>query len=396
MMLIHVVKPNENLWWISRHYNTHIDDILKMNEMQQHSALVPGQSIIVPGITAVHPIMPVESFLSVSPKYQIPIETNAYVQPYEFSDESDTIEKITPLLTYLSPFSYCIQTDGSLIPLADHTLVEEATQSQTACLMVISNCIQGNFNTALVHNILTNPRIYHILIEQILQILRAQKYKGVNIDFEKLYPEDRIPYHQFLQELKTALHEKGYTLSVSLVPKYSNHFTGTWYTAHDYATVGKIADFVMLMTYSWGWAGGPPMPVSPMNQVRMVLDYATSVMPLNKIMLGIALYGYDWTLPYKSHQPAAKTISPKEAVALAKKYHSAIHFDSISQSPYFNYMDELGKQHMVWFEDARSVHAKYELIHRLGLRGVSYWILGRSFPQNWVLLNDMFSIQKNK
>lgn len=29
------------------------------------------------------------------------------------------------------------------------------------------------------------------------------------------------------------------------------------------------------------------------------------------------------------------------------------------------------------------------------LRGISYWALGFPFPQNWVLLNDNFSVKKS-
>jgi spore germination protein len=49
---------------------------------------------------------------------------------------------------------------------------------------------------------------------------------------------------------------------------------------------------------------------------------------------------------------------------------------------------------VVWFEDARSIRAKLLLVNRYGLRGVSYWVLGLSFPQNWYILNDMFNIVK--
>ena len=61
---------------------------------------------------------------------------------------------------------------------------------------------------------------------------------------------------------------------------------------------------------------------------------------------------------------------------------------------FFNYTDEAGIQHVVWFEDARSVQAKYLLVNQDGLRGVSYWVLGLPFPQNWAVLENMFNIVK--
>ncbi|HZW67370.1 MAG TPA: spore gernimation protein, partial [Pseudogracilibacillus sp.] len=53
-----------------------------------------------------------------------------------------------------------------------------------------------------------------------------------------------------------------------------------------------------------------------------------------------------------------------------------------------------GKEHTVWFEDARSINAKFALIRRLGILGIAYWKLGINFPQNWLLLDDQFTIRK--
>jgi len=87
-------------------------------------------------------------------------------------------------------------------------------------------------------------------------------------------------------------------------------------------------------------------------------------------------------------------VSPQQAIALAAKYGVAIQYDPKVQAPFFYYYDENGVRHEVWFEDARSVQAKYLLANSYGLRGVSYWELGQSFPQNWAVLDDMFNIVK--
>ena len=41
---------------------------------------------------------------------------------------------------------------------------------------------------------------------------------------------------------------------------------------------------------------------------------------------------------------------------------------------------------MVWFEDVRSIQAKFDLIRELGLVGAGYWQLMRPFRANWRLL----------
>ena len=64
------------------------------------------------------------------------------------------------------------------------------------------------------------------------------------------------------------------------------------------------------------------------------------------------------------------------------------------QSPWFRYRDEAGTEHEVWFEDARSMQAKLELIPTYGLRGAGYWNLMRPFPPNWPLLSSLYRIRQ--
>jgi len=136
------------------------------------------------------------------------------------------------------------------------------------------------------------------------------------------------------------------------------------------------------------------MPVSPINSVRRVLEYALTEMPGSKIMMGQNLYGYDWTLPYVPGGPYARALSPQAAIRLARDQNVAIRYDYTAQAPNFDYVDAEGRAHKVWFEDARSIQAKFNLIKELGLRGISYWKLGLPFPQNWLLLGDQFTVTK--
>src|SRR5690606_10102289 len=131
--------------------------------------------------------------------------------------------------------------------------------------------------------------------------------------------------------------------------------------AHDYAAHGTYSDFVVIMTYEWGYSGGPPMAVSPIGPVREVLEYALTEMPGNKILMGQNLYGYDWTLPFVPGGEYARAISPQQAIALARRMNAAIEYDYTAQAPFFRYIDEQGRTHEVWFEDARSIQAKFDL-----------------------------------
>src|SRR5690606_11100663 len=126
---------------------------------------------------------------------------------------------------------------------------------------------------------------------------------------------------------------EGLLISTALAPKTSATQAGEWYEAHDYRAHGEIVDFVVLMTYEWGYSGGPPMAVSPIGPVTDVVEYALTEMPASKIMLGQNLYGYDWTLPFKPGGEYARALSPVQAVALARTMNQAISYDEESQAP---------------------------------------------------------------
>jgi len=134
------------------------------------------------------------------------------------------------------------------------------------------------------------------------------------------------------------------------------------------------------------------MAVAPLNRVREVAEYALTRIPANKLFLGIPTYGYDWTLPYMSGGAGAPSLSPVEAVNLARTYGAEIMYDEVAQSPWFRYRDNEGRVHEVWFEDARSISQKLALAEELGFFGIGYWNSMREFPQNWVTLNAKYNI----
>jgi len=146
------------------------------------------------------------------------------------------------------------------------------------------------------------------------------------------------------------------------------------------------------MTYEWGYTAGPPLPVAPINEVRRVLNYAVTAIPRSKILMGIPNYGYVWTLPYTPGSRAT-TLSNVGAVDLAARVRAAIQFDQTAASPFFTYY-EGGRQHIAWFEDARSIEAKLRLVNEYNLGGVSYWTIGRYFPQAWLVQDALYNVRK--
>jgi spore germination protein len=426
---IHVVRPGQSLWGISQAYGVPLQIVAQANQIPDPSQLVVGQALVIP-ITGqyvwVQPgdtlfriaqrfgiswqelarvnAIPAGATLQVGTRLYIPkrpepmVEVNAYIEPRgEVSArEKEVVRAAAPYLTYLAPFSFRINRDGTLTPPALDDLPAIARNFGVINMMVVSNLEEGQFSSELGRLILNDEALSDKLIANIIETARRLGFSDIHFDMEFLRPEDRDAYNRFLRKAARAIKAAGFLMSTALAPKTSAAQTGAWYTAHDYGVHGEVADFVVIMTYEWGYSGGPPMPVSPIGPVREVLEYALTEMPASKIMMGQNLYGYDWTLPYEPGGEYARALSPQAAIELAKTENVAIQYDYKAQAPFFRYWDDAGREHIVWFEDARSIQAKFNLMKELGLRGISYWKLGLPFPQNWLLLEDNFRIRKGR
>ena len=133
--------------------------------------------------------------------------------------------------------------------------------------------------------------------------------------------------------------------------------------------------------------------VAPIRQVERVLQYAVSVMPSDKILMGMPNYGYDWQLPYVPGQ-RARAISNIDAIRLATRVGATIEYNNEAQAPYFYYYDMQGNTHIVWFDDPKSIQKRLELIEQYNLGGVSFWTLNSLFKANFAILTSMYDINK--
>ncbi|MDN4593239.1 glycosyl hydrolase family 18 protein [Polycladomyces subterraneus] len=322
------------------------------------------------------------------------IESIGFLEPVNPAQAVSDVNEAARNLTYIGFFSYRVQPNGDLIPLNDASPLAATKRNHAAPMLVITNFASGNFQPDIAHRIFTDPMASRRLIHNVIRVMKQKGYRALNVDFEHIREKDRQLYNGFLATLLPQVKKEGFLVSTALAPKSSDNQAGPWHGAHDYAFHGKIADFVILMTYEWGWTGGPPMAVSPIPQVRKVVNYAVSKIPREKIIMGAPLYGYDWILPYKKGGPPAKRVSPQEAETFAYMKSLKIQYNNRDQAPYFFYTDQRGKKHVVWFENTQSAQAKFNLIKEYRLRGIGYWLLGEDFPRNWSLLRDNFNIRK--
>lgn len=370
----HTVQPGEALWMLAQRYGTTVEAIIQANQLADASLIFPGQVLRIPA------------------KARPVTEVNAYTTRTDEEGRQEVM-RFGTYFTYLTPFTYSIRQDGTITEMNEVPILNAARANRVSPLLVLTNFAGGKFNSDLVATVLRSPELQDTLITNILDKMKSKNYLGVNFDFEYVYPEDRENYNSFLRKTVARLRPEGFSVSTALAPKVRADQQGLLYEAHDYAAHGEIVDFVVLMTYEWGWAGGRPWAIAPINEVKRVLDYAVTAIPRNKILMGMPLYGRDWKIPWVQGT-FARLVTPQEAVRLAARYGVDIQYHETYQSPFFRYADEGGQEHEVWFEDARSVQSKFDTVKQYGLRGVSYWVLGSPFPQNWLVQQNNFMARK--
>lgn len=424
-MIIHIVKPGDTINALAAQYGVSVTNLIADNGLGTRTNLVVGEALVILIPTVTHLVQAGETLFSIATRYNLTTRqllrnnyrlrgrktlfpgetlniryenqgqggtfvTNSYAYPYI---TTQLLQEQLPYLSYFAPFTYGITEQGSLVPLDDRLLLAQAESYEVLPLLHLSTLTEaGGFSNDRASLIFNDPTKQEALIDEIIATMEAKGYQGLDVDFEFIYPEERFDYISFLQNLRLRLNPLGYPLLSALAPKTSDTQRGVLYEGHDYNGIGAAVNGVLLMTYEWGYTFGPPLAVAPIQNVRNVVTYALTRVSRNKLFLGIPTYGYDWTLPYQKGNPGAPSLSPVEAVALASRYGAEIQYDQVAQAPWFRYTDESGSLHEVWFEDARSIQQKLALAKEYGLLGLGYWNLMRDFPQNWVVLNQEYTI----
>ena len=426
-MELYVVKPGDTLYGVAAQYDLEPALLAGMNGLAGDAQLAVGQSLLIREPRIVHTVAAGDTLVSIARRYGTDVNAlwrnnyalagrdalragellvvaydddarlgtigvNAYAYPYV---DGAQLDAALPYLTYLTPFTYGVSRDGTLLPLLDANLRSAAARYGAAPLMHLSSLTEeGSFSNERSSLLLQSPDLQEKLIQDVLDTMREKGFRGLDVDFEYVFPQERVRYADFVQTLRERLNPLGWPVLVALAPKTRADQPGLLYEAHDYALLGAAANAVLLMTYEWGYTYGPPMAVAPLPQVRAVLDYAVSAIEPSKIFLGVPLYGYDWPLPYVRGTTRADSISTPRALELALRHRADIRYDEQAQTPYFYYTDRAGRQHAVWFEDARSMDAKLRLVAQYGLQGVGCWNLTRPAPQCWTLLNALYKIER--
>lgn len=317
-----------------------------------------------------------------------------YIAYWDQARGINTVEINPDLFTEISINWYTLDQTGDVIPYrkdsgatyVDLNIINSLRSKNILIVPTIQNSTNSNWDGQLVSNVISNSTLRTNHVTSIVDLVVANGYDGIDIDYEELFATDRANFSTFIQELATALHSKDKILSVSVYPKTSE--LGNWAgpQAQDWSAIGSVADEVRIMIYGYSWQTSIPGPIAPIDWVNQVLAYAKTTIPNHKLIHGIPSYGIDWVDGGIGEEKLYDTLA-----TIANDIGTQIKWDNASKTPWFQYSLS-GINHTVWFENASSTEAKVLATINNGTAGVSIWRLGGEDLKMWSVVRNLIDI----
>ena len=324
----------------------------------------------------------------------------AFYTPWSRSKTTPSLERFGDKINVIFPEWFFIDTNNNikLQTRIDSSGLAQMRQKNLQIMPMLTNFNSSKKNKAgetapdfdgnLIHVILNDTIKQHVFIQQLIDTLTFYHFSGINIDFEELTESSNIPLSRFQKNLYAALHEKNMTVTQDVSVMNDDY---------DFEKLSSYNDYIILMAYDqYSSPESGPGPISEQKWVEAALDQAVAKMDKNKIVLGLAAYGYDW-VSWKDEE--GKTITKvnsltySEAIDNAKVSNSVIDFDNDNYNLHYSYTEKPFdatsplKKHEVWFTDAATTFNIMRFADEYGIAGTALWRLSSEDPRIWNFYN---------
>ncbi len=244
-----------------------------------------------------------------------------------------------------------------------------------------SGKLNPDFDGELLHAVLSDDAARKTFIAQVADTLSYYHFDGINIDFEELKETTSTPLVTFQKELYETLHARGMTVTMDVAVDNNDY---------DYNKLSDYNDYIVLMAYDQFNNSTKPGPISAQKWIEGAVDRAAKKINPEKIILGIAGYGYDWATDEEG-KTIVTAINYTDAINIAKIKNAIIDFDNDSYNIHFNYIDEEkvadGKtetvQHEIWCTDAATTFNILRFCDEYSTAGTALWRMGSEDARMW-------------
>jgi spore germination protein YaaH len=298
----------------------------------------------------------------------------------------ESLQQHAAEMTLLAPQCFVVSAEGFVFGEVPPQVLEIA---RAAKLPVMPLVVNRGFDRSTVRLLLRDPRAQERAALYMAYLAKRDNFLGWQLDLENLDPADKLLYTRFVERVAVRLHRDGRLLSVAVVPRFSDAYparvqepfpTGEWGAPYDFRALGRVADFLTLMTYNHHTSATPPGPVAGHAWVKAALDYAVRRVPPSKLLLGIPFYGRQWlTSPQGT---TSSSLGLKDVKPLLDKFRLEPQWDDGGRTAWFQVQDG-DTQRTAWFDNTRSLREKLKLMQSYRLRGFAAWRLGVEDPDFW-------------
>lgn len=358
--------------------DTVVGQVSETNARVANLAPLTGYGFSVAAVDSSGDVGPRSSTLSLSTDYPPPTQGYAHAFLLASTDQSfeDFQDHYRQIGVVYPTYYQCRSDDGAILG-QDDPLITRYAQIRRVKVLPRFNCQ----SKSTLHTILTDPTRRAEIIDELVSLVDAHDYEGINIDFEAGDAADRNALTSFVQELSNRLHARGKLLAIEVSPKTQETFTGRS-GFYDYRDLGAAADYVFVMSWGLHWSTSRPGPISPQSWTTAVADYTATMPNKHRYVLGLPMYGMDWP---NGGGPSnvATALEYADIQSLSAAVGRSGSFDSSSNESTFTYSSG-GVSHEVWFMDRNSLSTRIPLARNRGL-GIGLWRLGREDQAIWSL-----------
>jgi len=297
-------------------------------------------------------------------------------------------------ITLLAPQCFWVDAEGVVHGAIPAPVAELARRLRLPLMPLVIN---RGFDRGVATALLRNSKAQERAVTYLAYLAKRDGMLGFQINLENLDPADKKNFTRFVQRAAARLRRAGRLLSVAVVPRFSDaangrspsgkYATGEWGAPYDYRALGTAADFVVLMAYDQHGKATAPGPIAGYAWVKEALEYALRRIPRGKLLLGVPLYGREWT--EDGQNISSRSLSFQDAEALVTRAGTEVQWDSEWRTPWVQYRNGSG-QHTAWLEDERSLQEKLRLVRQRRLRGFAAWRLGFEDEGFWRAVASVF------
>ena len=308
---------------------------------------------------------------------------------YSYNPDTSTISDM-PNLNVISPTWYELSdANGSFTGKPSDDYISWTKEKGLTLWPLISNAFDIDLTHAFLHNAVARERFIQSLVLE----AKTKGYSGINIDFENVYLADRDALTHFISELSIYMNQENLVLSMDVTVMGGSD---NWSKCYDHEKLGKIVDFLVIMTYDEFWASSPVSgPVASYDWMLKHMTELTEVVSSDKLVLGIPLYTRVWR-EYPREDIANQYRTKSSAIgmasqnALIEKYELKPIWDETDRLYYATFFEE-DAQVKMWIENAETISAKLDIVNNLNLKGAATWRRGFETEDIWPIFDKILN-----